>query len=364
MVTKNGMKRFLIIKPSSLGDIVHTLPLAHALKRSIPGSFLGWIVQDAFKDLLDRDPAIDQVYPINISSTSDPQSGKLAYFKAFQETFLTLKQLRRQLAWSYDHVLDLQASFRSGLLGLTAPGGQRSGFKDARELNTLFQHKLVATPDHIEHALEKNLLFADHFDCPLIDDDFHICSNSQDSEKVTSFLERGLVDPQKQVIYGHCSARWQTKFWPNEHWAALADMVAETGRIMVFGGNSNDIEYISTITRLMKSKPMVAAGQLSLPQSLALMKRSSLYVGLDSGPMHMAAMASVPVVALFGPTHPSRVGPYKVPHRIVRKEELDCIECRKRSCNHLSCMKGISVEMVFDAVHTLLDNKSIVVKRI
>jgi len=347
-------KRFLIIKPSSLGDIIHTLPLAHAIKRSFPECSIGWIVQDVFKEILECDQTIDEVYPIKISSTSDPQAGKRAYFRALLETLVTLKQLRSQLARSYDHILDLHASFRSGLLGLTASGGQRLGFHDARELNTLFQHRVVKVPEQIKHALERNLLFADHLGCSVLDNDFHMCCSSEDYAFVDSFLRSARIKTGEQIIYAHPSARWQTKFWPTAHWAVLADLMAANGKKMVFGGGANDRDFIASITGSMKSKPIVAAGKMSLSQSVALLKKSSLYVGLDSGPMHMAAMTSVPVVALFGPTHPTRVGPYKVLHRIVRHEELDCLECRKRSCSHLSCMKGISVDMVNDAVQELL----------
>jgi ADP-heptose:LPS heptosyltransferase len=74
--------------------------------------------------------------------------------------------------------------------------------------------------------------------------------------------------------------------------------------------------------------------------------------------MHMAALCNIPVVALFGPTHPARVGPYGVEHRIVRAENLDCLECRKRTCVHLSCMKRISAEMVYDAAISLMSKQT------
>ena len=348
------MNRILIIKPSSLGDIIHTLPLAHALKRSLPGCHLGWVVQESFTELLDRDPAIDTVYPINISSTSDPQTGRGAYLRAFKETLISLKRLYGAVHRSYDTVLDLHASFRSGLIGLTATGGQRTGFKNARELNTLFQHRVITVPDNVEHALEKNLLFADNLGILPVNDDFQIYCNQSDSNRVLSFLQDEGVDSRQQIIYANPAARWQTKFWPKEHWARLADLLQKENKVLVFGGSNHDRAFIRTITTLMKSTPVVAAGQFSLPQSVALLKRSNLYIGLDSGPMHMAALASVPVVALFGPTHPDRVGPYNVEHRIVRAEGLDCLECRQRSCDHLSCMKGISVEMVHKAASSLL----------
>jgi len=349
------VERILIIKPSSLGDIIHTLPLVHAIKRCKPESSLGWVVQRGFSDLLERDPAIDRVYLIDISSTSDPMAGRNAYSQAFKETMISLWHLHGELARSYDTVLDLHASFRSGLIGLAATGAQRIGFKDARELNTLFQHRVIAVPGSVDHALEKNLLFASHCGCQTVDDDYHICSNEADQEAVASFLRGKNISSQRRIIYANPAARWQTKFWPKEYWAQLADCVYENGNVLVFSGSGHDCTFIGSITALMHSPPVVAAGHFSLPETVALLKQSSLYVGLDSGPMHMAAMASVPVVALFGPTHPARVGPYNVEHKIVRAEDLSCLECRKRTCDHLSCMKNISVTEVHEAVISLLD---------
>ncbi len=347
--------RILIVKPSSLGDIVHTLPMAHGLKRSFPQCRIGWIVQGAFAELLERDPAVDAVYPIHITSTSDPQAGRFAHWQALKETFATLASLRRQMKQNpYDLVLDLHASFRSGLLGRTNPGGIRVGFQDAKELNTFFQQQLITVPNDVQHALKKNLLFADHLGCQVFDDDFFMRCNGDDEQEVQQFLDQQGIGKDNKIIYGNPAARWQTKFWPTEQWAELADIFSAQGIAMAFGGSKQDTAYIESITRLMKTRPLVAAGRFNLTQSLALIQRSALYVGLDSGPMHMAALSGIPVVALFGPTHPARVGPYGVKHCIVRAEHLDCLECRKRSCDHLSCMKGITVPMVYDAALSLL----------
>ncbi|WP_417911343.1 glycosyltransferase family 9 protein [Candidatus Electronema sp. PJ] len=348
--------RILIVKPSSLGDIVHTLPVVHALKRSLPGCFIGWIVQQAFAPLLAADQNIDAIYPIQIPSTSEPQAGRWAWLAAGKATLQTLQTLRKQFRQApYDLILDLHASFRSGLLGWTNPGGMRIGFRDAKELNTLFQDQLVAVPAEVQHAQEKNLLFCKQLGINVAAEDFHLPCREEDREAAQIFLaEQGARG--KQIIYANPAARWQTKFWPVERWAELADHFAAQGRLLVFGGSKQDVNYIAAITRLMRSQPVIAAGRLNLAQSAALISRSALYVGLDSGPMHIAALAKVPVVALFGPTHPERVGPWSVASRIIRAEGLHCLECRQRSCAHLACMKGISVQMVSDAAAALLES--------
>ncbi len=350
-------KRILIIKPSSLGDIVHTLPVVHALKRCFPSCSIGWIVQQGFASLIKSVPSVDTVYPIHIPATSDPLAGRWAYFKAFKALITTLWELRCQFNDnSYDFILDLQGSFRSGLLGRTNPGGMRIGFKDARELNSLFQQELVTVPDNVQHALQKNLSFCDHLHVKVADEDFNMDIRS-DFTEVKSFLHQHGIAADSKIIYANSATRWQTKFWPIQHWAKLADRFFEQGIVLIFGGSGQDEAYIKSITQLMDSQPVIAAGRFTLPQSVTLIQHSTIYVGVDSGPMHIAALSGIPVVALFGPTHPSRVGPYGVKHYMARAEGLDCLECRKRTCKHLSCMKEITVEKVYDAAMSFIDSK-------
>ncbi len=348
-------KRFLIVKPSSLGDIVHTLPLAHALKRCYPESWIGWIVQEAYAPLAAGDPAVDAVYLINIPSTSDPQAGRLVYLRALPALVQTLYRLRRRLRREpYDLVLDLHASFRSGLIGLTNPGGTRIGFADAKELNPLFQHRRIKVPDSVVHAVDKNMLFCDHLRCPPGKSDFQLYSSEQDRDRVAAFLQGHRLRDDDVLVYVNPAARWRTKFWGAGKWAELADrLIGEAGLRVVFAGSAKDRDYIAGVSERMIRTPIVAAGELSLTETVALLQRSAVYAGLDSGPMHMAAMAGVPVVALFGPTNPERVGPYGVEHRLVRNEGLACLGCRKRHCGVPRCMEGIAVDRVYRAVLSL-----------
>jgi lipopolysaccharide heptosyltransferase I len=351
----NG-KKILIIKQSSLGDIIHTLPVVHALKRGFPACSIGWIVDKSFASLVAQDKSIDVVFPIHIPSTSNPNSKWSAYGSAFVATLDALVELRATFRSApYDLILDLHASFRSGLMAMMNPGGLRIGFKDARELNTLFQRRLLDVPEGTVHAVDKNLLFAAHLDCPVAPEDFYLCSSTPDDQRVAVFLAQSGIGPDDRFVYVNPTARWQSKFWLETSWSELCDKLTDAGVHAVFGGSGNDAAYIQNIAgRMTRSGAVIAAGQLSLTESVALMKRASAYVGLDTGPMHIAAMAGVPVAALFGPTHPERVGPYGVRNVIVQAEKVPCLCCRKRVCDHMSCMRGISVEQVFAAVMGLL----------
>ncbi len=348
-------KRILIIKQSSLGDIVHTLPIAHALKRCYPTCSIGWVVAGAFAPIILRDTAVDEVYPIDIPSTSDPQADRLAYARAFKATMTTCKNLRRELKVKpYNVVLDLHASFRSGLLSLMNPGGTRVGFHDAKELNTLFQHKRIKNKEKKIHAIDINLLFLRYLNCEAGSDDFFITTDRNDEQGASSFLREQGIDGKDSFVYVNPSARWATKFWFVDRWGKLCDKLLSQGVKVVIGGSEGELPYINSITKCMELKAVVAAGQLSLTESIAVLKRAAVYVGLDTGPMHIAAMTKTPVVALFGPTHPERVAPYGVDNVILQAGDLDCLCCRKRTCEHRKCMQGISVEDVYDALSSLM----------
>ena len=350
-------KRILIIKQSSLGDIIHTLPVVHALKRCFPSCRIGWIVEQSYAALLVQDPAVDVVYPLHIPSTSNPGSGWMSFFQAFIATLRILRRLRTALhAAPYDFVLDLHSSFRSGLFSLMNPQGVRVGFSDARELNTFFQHNLIKmTPDAV-HAVDKNLLFCTFFGCEVMPTDFHLCSSSADEQTVDRFLTESGISAVDHFVYVNPTARWQSKFWVVSRWGELCDQLLAGGIRPVFGGSANDLAYIKGIAGQMNGQAIVAAGRLTLTESVALMKRASVYVGLDTGPMHMAAMTGTPVVALFGPTHPERVGPYRVKNTVIQAAGLNCLCCRKRACVQQNCMLGIGVAEVYEKVLAYIEN--------
>lgn len=351
-------KRVLIIKQSSLGDVIHTLPVVHALKRCFPTCGIGWVADQAIASLLAQDSSVNAVYPIRITSTSNPDASWFAYCQALSETVSTLRRLRKAFkAHPYDVVLDLHASFRSGCLALMNPGGIRIGFGDAREFNTFFQHHLVEVTVKAIHAVEKNQQFCTFFGCETIPSDYRISSTSKDEQQVEFFLAEAGVHPGEVFAYLNPTARWQSKFWLPSKWGKLCDMLMQKGVQPIFGGSGADISYIHEITTQMKgpAQAIVAAGRLSLTESIALLKRASVYIGLDTGPMHIAAMVGTPVVALFGPTNPVHVGPYHVKNAIIRNEKLDCLCCRKRTCNHLSCMQGIEVAAVYEQVMSFVD---------
>jgi ADP-heptose:LPS heptosyltransferase len=348
--------RILIVKPSSLGDVVHTLPLVHALKRENPTCYIGWVIQTGLAGIIEADSAVDEIIPISIPSTSDPAATRGDFLRATKATISTLMRLRKKFRDSpYDLVLDLHASFRSGLLGLMNPGGARIGFADAKELNTRFQDRLLGPNPLRPHAVDKNLLYADYFGCPTQPEDFRVVAGTRARGQVQEFLRQMRVPSDRKLVYANPASRWLTKYWSVPEWAELADLLAhEADATVIFGGSADDLTYVAEIVELTKVPPVISAGRLNLAGSVALLEAADVYVGVDSGPMHIAAFTGTPVVALFGPTDPAKVGPYGRGHVVIRREDLDCLACRKRFCDHRTCLEGITAEQVYDAVREIL----------
>ena len=348
-------KSVLIIKPSSMGDVVHSLPLIHALKRNYPSCYVGWVIQKGLVSLLEADPNIDRTYSIDIPSTSEPSATLRTYVSALSKTVTCLRTLRSQFAHHpYDLVLDLHASFRSGLVGSMNPGGVRLGFAEAKELNTFFQSKLVHCASNILHAVDKNLSFAKYLKINVEPTDFQLFLGPEAQHEASSFLEQSGASTKKRLVYANPATRWATKFWNERAWAQLADkLILELESLVIFGGASSELHYVNRIVSLMTQKPIIAAGRLSPIGAAALIANSNVYVGVDSGPMHIAAILGKPVVAIFGPTDPAKVGPYGHGHSIIRVEGLFCLGCRKSVCNDKRCMNEIPAERVFEEIKKL-----------
>ena len=353
-------KKVLIVKPSSMGDVVHAIPVAHAIKRAYPRTTIGWVVQSGLESLLVGDDAVDEIISINIPSTSNPGAPKRAYLDAAVATFKELNRLRRKFcSSSYDVVIDLHASFRSGLISLACPNSIRCGLADAKELNTFFQNKLIPMDSSKPHAVDKNLACLTLFGIESHPEDFFLQLPGDVIQTANRFWASLRLDESKPVIYANPCARWTTKMWNPSAWASLTEiMIDELGATVLFGGGHGDRGYINQIFSMLSESRIGSvkniAGKLKPIESAALMSMCRAYVGVDSGPMHMAAFLGLPIVAIFGPTDPRKVGPYTDRSIVLRNTKLDCLACRKTHCKNPRCMDEIDPKTVYQSLNSLL----------
>ena len=335
----------LIVKLSAIGDVVHTLPSLAALRKLYPTAHITWVVEEASSDLLVGHPDLDRLLISRrkrwLEDLASPKhtAGAVRQIRAF------LKALRDR---PYDLVIDFHGLFKSGLIVLLSGGRRKLGYDSMQEMSGLFLNEKIPE-DMGKHAVDRYLDFLRHLGAETPEPRFHIPVGEDNKNRVDALLEaRGIAGDDRFVAVSPV-ALWETKLWDEKKFAMLCDrLIEELNMKTVLTGSRAD----GILQRIEKSmtRPIANLGGLTTLRDLAyLFGRSALLITTDSGPMHVAAAMATPVVALFGPTSPSRTGPYGEGHVVIRKD-LDCSPCFQKKCDDLTCMKEISVEEVFEAV--------------
>ena len=321
-------QKILIVKPSSLGDIVHSLPFLNAIKLRFPNAHIHWVVAKGFEGLLEGHPMIDKLWVIDKDAWKRIGNVKGTLVE-LGSLFGDLKKER------YDLVIDLQGLLRSGIIAAATGSRTRIGFKEAREGSRLFYtHKIEGAKDI--HAVERYLKIAAFLGCDVSDISFPL----PPSEFPSTFD----LDKDYAVIVP--GARWKTKRWPEEEFGELTSRLPLQSVIV---GSKPDKDIADLIVSLSRGKATSLAGNTSLKELIEIISNAKFVVSNDSGPMHIAAARGIPVFAIFGPTDPQRTGPYGTVHAII-KEELPCAPCFRRTCDDSRCMKSVSADKVFEII--------------
>ncbi|MBI5846786.1 MAG: lipopolysaccharide heptosyltransferase I [Nitrospirae bacterium] len=341
MSKRGDCRKILIVKPSSLGDVVHSLPFLNAMKQCLPQAEIHWVIARGLEGLLEGHPMIDKLIIIN-KDRWKKLSRAGSTLKEIRELF---KQLRQE---KYDLVIDLQGLFRSGLITWATHAPLRIGFLEAREGSRYFYTKNVRGGRDI-HAVDRYMKVAAELGCGTPDIAFPFPLSDS-----TGNREGALSDPGPYAVLVP-GARWKTKIWPAESFGAVASMLPM--RSVVVGGSA-DKEIADNVVLHSDGKARSVAGQTSLRQLVEIMRTAEVVITNDSGPMHIAAALSVPVVAIFGPTSPARTGPYGSGH-LVLQSPLECVPCFNRDCGHMQCMKDISPEAVYQEVLRIVRRQKI-----
>jgi lipopolysaccharide heptosyltransferase I len=354
--------RILIVKLSAIGDVVHTLPAAAFLKRALPEAHISWAVERRAGALLQGSPVIDQVLEI------DTRVLRKSLFSA-----VTLQSLRAQLGNfqannrdpHFDIAIDFQGLLKSGLVIKASRAARRLGFvKD--ELREAFSHIFLTeqiSTSQYGHVIEKNLALARAAIASEGLKDVGNDSPDASSHRPTSAYEFPIrVSPEDEAYIDEAAGRryekfailnpgggWPTKLWGAERFARIADWLWEERRItslITYG--PGEVDLATTVQARARNHTAIPFPS-TLKQFVALARRAELFVGGDSGPLHIAAACGTPIVGLYGPTAPERNGPFDK-RDITAGRDLWCrANCHKRKCWHWNCM-DISVEEVTRAV--------------
>ena len=340
-----NFSRTLVIKPSSMGDIVQALPVLTALKEAHPEAHVSWLVARPFAGILEGHPRLDELLVFDRR-----RFARIGRSLPITGEFLTfLKDLRRH---EFTLVLDLQGLFRSGLFALATGALNRVGFGAARELAPLFYTDRVSMPRKDMHAVDRYLAVAEFLGLAPPKATGHLPVSAAARASARRRLTEAGLAPGEPFVVVCAHARWETKLWPPERFARVLDQVrAVAGARAVLVGGAAAVPVGQAISAAMVERPIDLADRTTLKELIAVIAEARAMVTNDSGPMHVAAAAGTPVVAIFGPTNPARTGPYGPGHRVIAGRAA-CAPCYRRRCLYaggtgaLACLTRITPEEV------------------
>lgn len=365
--------RILLIKPSALGDVVHTLPVLVKLRARYPQARIDWLITPENAEVVRYHPALSNV--VLFARRDFSKRGQR--WRAFLSFCHLLKQIRRA---RYDLVIDMHGQVRSAFFALISGARVRIGFDRPvkRGLTISPEHDLKNVPNHgwrgsregswvaythripiptlDVHAIDRYLWVA-----PLLglDDnppDLTIHLSQQATRNINRLLEEHGVPASKPLVVLVPGTIWETKHWTIEGFAGVARQFLQNGFAVALAGTRRDQQRCRQIAA---AAPGVCdlSGKTTPADLAALIGRAEVSVTNDSGSMHVAASLGKPMVSVFGPTNPVHIGPYQRPESVVRVD-LPCSPCNYRRLSQCpfdhTCMKQVTSTMVVERVRKIL----------
>ncbi|MBZ5496879.1 MAG: glycosyltransferase family 9 protein [Acidobacteriia bacterium] len=335
-------RRLLIIRLSSLGDIIHTLPAFQSLRSADPEARIDWLVERRLAFLLSAVEGIDEILPVDTRALrADP---------AHRESWRRLLEpIRAVRARHYDVAIDFQGLLKTAFLSLASGAKSRIGFSKAlvRERPAhWFYHHAVEKPATPMHVARLNLLLAQkaggapgelHVRLRAPETDVRAIENHLFEEQLSDFV---VINP---------GGGWPTKLWEPACYGALAARIQGELRTRVVVTTGPGEESLYQLIADHCTEPVPVHFHVPFLQLIPLFRRARLLVAGDTGPLHLACALETPVVGILGPTSPVRNGPWSGNDEVVA-HHLPCSFCNGRSCPTQNECMDISVEEVFAAV--------------
>jgi heptosyltransferase I len=350
------MERILIVRLGAMGDIIHALPAVAALRDRYPEAQVDWLVEQRWVELLAA-PGTDLSGPrspqkplVDTVHLADTKSWRKQIFSA--QTRREIGELRAQLAArKFTHVFDMQGSIKSAVLARRAQGRRLIGYKSPREkLAALFYNQHA---DVSGHVIERGALLLG-FSGMLFEMDAHdtFANYAKHSLPVKHRAETWAEALPQRFILLSPAAGWRAKEWPAEAYGSVVKQLAAEGfQVLInVGPGPREAGIADAVERASDGRARRVS--CSISELVELTRRALLFIGGDSGPMHLANALGVPTLAIFGPTDPARNGPYYNPSIVLRSP------LSKTSYSHVDTpdagIQSITVENVMVAARKLL----------
>lgn len=341
------MKNILIVKLTAIGDVIHALPVAAALKERYPKVHLTWVVEPAAYDIVAMNKYIDEIIVFRKKE-----------FRRLGGFLKNFRPLRRQLrSRSYDAVLDLQGLFKSAAIAAQVKAPLKLGTEWMRE-GSRFVSRPVKGAHADGHIVERYLDVARELGAKAEKIDFGLEPGAHDKELAAARLRQAGVPEGAGYAALIIGASWPTKRWPAQKMAALCDWLYGKKIIPVLtGGGAAEAQLAGEIMGLAEVPPVNLVGATTLPQLAAVYQGAVFALGGDTGPAHLAVALGKRTLMLFGPTLHERNHPAGAPEDYVCAGH-PCRGCRRPACpKGLDCMDGIALEAVTERLGAWLERE-------
>lgn len=334
-------KKIIVTFLMHLGDLVLTTPFLHTLRKAAPGADITYLVDEKLKDIVAYNPNIDHVWTID-------KKGKDNNLPALW------RMSRRITDAHFDVLINLHPNERCSFIDAMAVVPVKVGA--SHFLFRGFFHPWLKLNRKI-HAADMYLDVLKRIGVQdLSNNGLEVFPGPEHKAKAEAFWKEQGLNPGAKLVGFNIGSAVVTKRWAPERFAEVADTLAKEGYRTVFFGGTMDEDMVKEAVSYMKSKPIIATGKFGLGELAAAMSRCCLIITNDSGPMHVAISQKVPIVAMYGPSHPELYGPYTKQATIVRAIP-PCDGCRKgmkHHCDDMRCMKELTVKQVLKAAHKWL----------
>jgi heptosyltransferase-1 len=331
--------KILILKPSSLGDVVQALPVLRLIKRHLPASEIFWWIDSGLAPLLEEDPDLTGIVRFERQRWAAPRH--------WPEMLYSVRWMRAQ---NFDWVIDLQCLLRSAAFAWLAGGKFLIGLDEIREGARGFYDVAVRRASFHTHAVDWYLAVLPQLGVPVHNHFTWLPEHAAVAEAVKS---RWRTDDGHWIAI-QPGARWPNKRWPAEYFAELVRQLARKfpkARFAILGDHQ-DKTLGGIISHAGPERCFNLCGQTSLLEMVEWVRLCDLVITNDTGPMHVAAALGKPLVALFGPTEPRRTGPYHQLNQVLRID-LPCSPCLKPHCTYAKpneCLNALPPKAVFEFV--------------
>ncbi len=331
-------EKILIVKLSSLGDIVHTLPSFKAIRDNFSESKIYWVVERNGAEILKALEGLDEIIIFDtLNWRKKPFSNTT--LKEFKES---IEKIRRD----FDLAIDFQGTLKSSFITFISNAKEKIGFGKGNlkePISSIFYTKRAETiPENI-HIILKNMKLLEVIGIKKNLPEFPELNIKVD-------LPEDLKFDSKRLVILNGGGGWETKIWVKGRWRELALKIKEMGFEPLFlWGNENERKRMEEESR----GDIPLAPFLNIPQLVKIVSLSRLLVSGDTFPLHIADALGIPVVGIYGPSNPLRNGPISKNSKVVFNE-LSCSFCYKRKCKNVKCMESIDVESVLEKVKEIL----------